>query len=126
MVDLAVAGKESRVKARIPSLEKNRQNLILLINLAWSAWLYACFLRHRGSFAVLERWQIAYLHGQHWWLSCSRPCSATVDAPSWALHLRIVLTSRLPFSNCEKCGQFYNFPHRWQNSREWNIHRKPC
>jgi hypothetical protein len=37
------------------------ENLILLINLAWSAWLYACFLRHRGSFAVLERWQIAYL-----------------------------------------------------------------
>ncbi len=37
------------------------ENLILLINLAWSAWLYACFLRHRGSFAALERWQIAYL-----------------------------------------------------------------
>jgi hypothetical protein len=37
------------------------ENLILLINLAWSAWLYACFLRHRGSLAVLERWQIAYL-----------------------------------------------------------------
>ena len=37
------------------------ENLILLVNLAWSAWLYAAFLRHRGSFAVLERWQIAYL-----------------------------------------------------------------
>jgi hypothetical protein len=37
------------------------ENLILLVNLGWSAWLYACFLRHRGSFAVLERWQIAYL-----------------------------------------------------------------
>jgi hypothetical protein len=37
------------------------ENLILLANLAWSAWIYACFLRHRGSFAVLERWQIAYL-----------------------------------------------------------------
>ena len=37
------------------------ENLILLVNLAWSAWLYACFLRQRGSFAVLERWQIAYL-----------------------------------------------------------------
>ena len=37
------------------------ENLILLVNLAWSAWLYACFLRHRGSFAALERWQIAYL-----------------------------------------------------------------
>lgn len=37
------------------------ENLILLVNLAWSAWLYACFLRHRVSFAVLERWQVAYL-----------------------------------------------------------------
>jgi len=37
------------------------ENLILLVNLAWSASLYARFLRHRGSFAVLERWQIAYL-----------------------------------------------------------------
>ncbi len=37
------------------------ENLILLVNLAWSAWLYASFLRRRGSFAALERWQIAYL-----------------------------------------------------------------
>ena len=37
------------------------ENLILLVNLAWSAWLYASFLRQQGSFAVLERWQIAYL-----------------------------------------------------------------
>ncbi|MGI8782402.1 MAG: permease prefix domain 1-containing protein [Acidobacteriota bacterium] len=37
------------------------ENLILFVNLAWSAWLYARFLRHRGSFAALERWQIAYL-----------------------------------------------------------------
>jgi hypothetical protein len=37
------------------------ENLLLLVNLAWSAWLYARFLRHRGSFADLERWQMAYL-----------------------------------------------------------------
>jgi hypothetical protein len=37
------------------------ENLILLVNLAWSAWLYAGFVRRRGAFAVLERWQIAYL-----------------------------------------------------------------
>jgi hypothetical protein len=37
------------------------ENLILLVNLAWTAWLYSSFLRHRGSFAALERWQIAYL-----------------------------------------------------------------
>jgi hypothetical protein len=37
------------------------ENLILLVNLAWTAWLYARFARGRGSFAALERWQIAYL-----------------------------------------------------------------
>ena len=37
------------------------ENLILLVNLAWTAWLYAGFLGRRGSFGVLERWQIAYL-----------------------------------------------------------------
>ncbi|HJZ73700.1 MAG TPA: permease prefix domain 1-containing protein [Vicinamibacterales bacterium] len=37
------------------------ENLILLVNLAWTAWLYARFARRRGSFATLERWQIAYL-----------------------------------------------------------------
>ncbi len=37
------------------------ENLILLANLSWSAYLYAGFVRGRGSFAALERWQIAYL-----------------------------------------------------------------
>ena len=37
------------------------ENLILLVNLAWSAWLYARFLRRRAPFAALEQWQIAYL-----------------------------------------------------------------
>ena len=37
------------------------ENLILLVNLGWSAWLYARFLRGRGSFSALERWQTSYL-----------------------------------------------------------------
>ena len=37
------------------------ENLILLVNLAGSAWLYACFLRGRGPFVALERWQTSYL-----------------------------------------------------------------
>ena len=37
------------------------ENLILLVNLAWSAWLYARFLRGRGPFGALERWQTSYL-----------------------------------------------------------------
>ncbi len=37
------------------------ENAILLVNLAWSAVLYVRFLRGRGPFAVLERWQTNYL-----------------------------------------------------------------
>jgi hypothetical protein len=36
-------------------------NIILLVNLAWSAALYVRFLRNRGSLAELERWQTRYL-----------------------------------------------------------------
>ena len=36
-------------------------NVILLVNLTWSAVLYIRFLRARGSFAALERWQTNYL-----------------------------------------------------------------
>ena len=36
-------------------------NAILLVNLAWSAVLYIRFLRGRGSFTSLERWQTNYL-----------------------------------------------------------------
>jgi len=37
------------------------ENVILLVNLAWSAVLYIRFLRHRGPFTDLERWQTNYL-----------------------------------------------------------------
>lgn len=37
------------------------ENLILLVNLAVSAALYVRFLRGRGSFTSLERWQTRYL-----------------------------------------------------------------
>jgi hypothetical protein len=37
------------------------ENIILLVNLAWSAMLYLRFLRGRGSFAAIERWQTNYL-----------------------------------------------------------------
>lgn len=36
-------------------------NMILLVNLAWSAVLYIRFLRQRGSFTSLEQWQTRYL-----------------------------------------------------------------
>ena len=43
------------------------ENLILLVNLTGSAWLYARFLLHRGPFAVLERWQVTFLPVYSFW-----------------------------------------------------------
>jgi hypothetical protein len=37
------------------------ENLILVVNLGWSAVLYARFLGKRAGIAPLERWQTAYL-----------------------------------------------------------------
>jgi hypothetical protein len=37
------------------------ENVILLVNLAWSGVLYVRFLRGHGSFTNLERWQTDYL-----------------------------------------------------------------
>jgi hypothetical protein len=37
------------------------ENIILVVNLAWSAVLYWRFISSRGSFAALERWQTGYL-----------------------------------------------------------------
>jgi hypothetical protein len=36
-------------------------NLVLLVNLAVSAWLSLCFLRQHTGFHRLERWQTSYL-----------------------------------------------------------------
>jgi hypothetical protein len=36
-------------------------NIILLANLAWSAWLQLRFLRGQGAFSALERWQTRYI-----------------------------------------------------------------
>jgi hypothetical protein len=43
------------------------ENLILLVNLAWSAWLYARFMRGRAPFSNLERWQTSYLPVYSFW-----------------------------------------------------------
>jgi uncharacterized protein with PQ loop repeat len=36
-------------------------NLVLLANLAWTAWLLTGFLRNRRTLSDLERWQTAYI-----------------------------------------------------------------
>ena len=57
----AIAGRISEFGFTPNRVAALGENLILLVHLARSAWLYASFLRHRGSFGALERWQIAYL-----------------------------------------------------------------
>jgi hypothetical protein len=42
-------------------------NVILLVNLAWSAVLYIRFMRGQASFTVLERWQTDYLPAYPVW-----------------------------------------------------------
>ncbi len=65
MVDgIALAAVASRISEfgftpnRVAALG---ENLILLINLAGAAWIYARLLLSRCTFTSLERWQIAYL-----------------------------------------------------------------
>ena len=36
-------------------------NVVLLVNLVWTAWLLTGFLRARRPFAALERWQTTYV-----------------------------------------------------------------
>ena len=45
------------------------ENIILLVNLAWSAVIYARFLRGRARFTVLERWQTSYLPVYAIWMA---------------------------------------------------------
>lgn len=65
LVDVAaLAGIVSRISDFGFSPNKTAalgENLVILANLGWSAWLYGRFLFGRGSFRALERWQTAYL-----------------------------------------------------------------
>ena len=57
----AIAGRISEFGFSPNRVAALGENLILLVNLTWSAWLYARFLAGRGPFSALERWQTAYL-----------------------------------------------------------------
>lgn len=43
------------------------ENLILLVNLAWAAWLALGFIRHRRALRAVERWQTSYVPVYLWW-----------------------------------------------------------
>ena len=57
----AIAARISEYGSTPNRLAALGENLILLVNLAGSAWIYFQFLRGRLLFAALERWQITYL-----------------------------------------------------------------
>ena len=57
----AIAARISELGSTPNRLAALGFNVILLVNLAWSAVLYTRFLRGRDPFARLERWQTAYL-----------------------------------------------------------------
>ena len=57
----AIAGRISEFGFTPNRVAALGENVILLINLAYSAVLYVRFLRRRGSFSTLERWQTDYL-----------------------------------------------------------------
>ena len=57
----AIAGRVSEFGFSPNRVAALGENAILLVNLAWSAVLYIRFLRGRGSFSDLERWQTNYI-----------------------------------------------------------------
>ena len=61
MVLLAITGRITEWGFTPNKTAALGENVILLTNLAWSAWLFLGFLRGRMPFARLERWQTRYL-----------------------------------------------------------------
>ncbi|HEV2146163.1 MAG TPA: permease prefix domain 1-containing protein [Longimicrobiaceae bacterium] len=57
----AIAARITEMGSTPNRLAALGMNVVLLVNLAWSAWLYLRFLRGRGRFAAVERWQTDYL-----------------------------------------------------------------
>jgi hypothetical protein len=61
LVLVAVAGRISEFGYSPNKTAALGENVVLLANLVWSAWLLAGFVRRRTPFAAIERWQTGYL-----------------------------------------------------------------
>jgi hypothetical protein len=61
MVLLAITGRITEWGFSPNKTAALGENVILLTNLAWSAWLYLGFVRGRMPFARLEHWQTRYM-----------------------------------------------------------------
>lgn len=57
----AIAARISEFGFSANKLAALGENLVLLVNLSWSSWLYLRFIRGGGPFDALARWQTAYL-----------------------------------------------------------------
>ena len=60
LVLVAVVGRITEYGSTPNKAAALGENVILLANLAWSAWLFTGFITHRTSFGRLERWQTRY------------------------------------------------------------------
>ncbi|GGP68758.1 permease prefix domain 1-containing protein [Saccharothrix coeruleofusca] len=61
LVLLAITGRITEYGTTPNKAAALGENVILLANLAWSAWLLLGMVRRRAPFAALERWQTNYL-----------------------------------------------------------------
>ena len=61
LVLFEIAGRISEYGATANKAAALGENVVLLANLAWSAWLLLQFVRRRTPFVALERWQTGYL-----------------------------------------------------------------
>jgi hypothetical protein len=61
LVLLAITGRITEYGTTPNKTAALGENVILLANLAWSAWLLLGFVRRHTPFAALERWQTNYL-----------------------------------------------------------------
>jgi hypothetical protein len=61
LVLVEIAGRITEYGATPNKAAALGENVVLLANLAWSAWLLVSFVRRHSPFAALERWQTGYL-----------------------------------------------------------------
>lgn len=69
LVLVEIAGRITEFGATPNKAAALGENVVLLANLAWSAWLLLRFVRRRTPFATLERWQTGYLPVYAAWAS---------------------------------------------------------
>ncbi|WP_436520955.1 permease prefix domain 1-containing protein [Actinoplanes sp. HUAS TT8] len=61
LVLLAMTGRIAEYGGTPNKVAALGENIVLLANLAWAAWLLLTFVRRRGGFTAIERWQTTYL-----------------------------------------------------------------